>query len=86
MAIELNVSQLQTDQTNASLDSLAQAKGTLYVKNGVIQESKHPLGRAFLGLFSKTIRQENKAALDAVQSAVERVIETIWSVVRSHLR
>lgn len=73
MAIGMDVNQLRTDQAQTSLDSLTQAQGTLYVRNGVIQESKHPLGRAFLGLFSKTIRQENKAALDAVQSAVERV-------------
>lgn len=73
MAIEIDVKQFRADQTHASLDSLTQAKGTLYVKNGIIQESKHPLGRAFLALFSSDVRQENKAALREVQQAMQRV-------------
>ncbi|MDR1124593.1 MAG: hypothetical protein LBM64_00805 [Deltaproteobacteria bacterium] len=56
-----------------TLDALGQAKGTLFVQDGVIQESKHPLGRAFLGLFSSTIRAENRAALEAVGKSMRQV-------------
>ncbi len=73
MAIELGIGQLRTDQTRASLDSLARAGGTLYLKDGLIQESKYPLGRSFLALFSSSIRQENRAALREVQDAVQRI-------------
>ena len=38
MAIELSVQQLRGDQSSASLDSLTGAGGTLYLKDGVIQE------------------------------------------------
>ena len=73
MAIELSVQQLRGDQSSASLDSLTGAGGTLYLKDGVIQESKFSLGRAFLGLFSSTVRQENQAALNELRNASTRI-------------
>jgi hypothetical protein len=59
-------------QTAATLNDLQHAKGTLFVRDGVIRESKHPVGRAFLGLFSSRIRTENHAAHEVVRQAVRQ--------------
>ncbi|MDR2050644.1 MAG: hypothetical protein LBQ63_02595 [Deltaproteobacteria bacterium] len=66
---------VQESNTRAAdtLQTLAAAKGTLYVQDGAIRESKHPLGRAFLGLFSSGIRAENRAAAEAVSKAMTQV-------------
>lgn len=70
MAIDVRMG---TQTVSVDLGSLKQTSGTLYLKDGVIQESKHSFGRALLGLFSPTIRAENRAALEAVSTALKRV-------------
>ncbi|MDR2788731.1 MAG: hypothetical protein LBD06_10355 [Candidatus Accumulibacter sp.] len=62
----------QTAQAAQSLTSLSAARGTLYMRDGAIQESRHPLGRAFLGLFSSRIRAENRAALEVVNQKMSQ--------------
>lgn len=54
---------LDTVNTRDSLAALQNARGTLYVRDGQIMESAHPVGRAFLAVFSSKIRQENAQAM-----------------------
>jgi hypothetical protein len=61
-----------TTRAAETLNALNRATGTLFVQDGVIQESSHPVGRAFLGLFSSRIRAENRAAQEAVKNAMRQ--------------
>lgn len=64
---------LDTVNTRDSLAALQNARGTLYVRDGQIMESAHPVGRAFLAVFSSKIRQENAQAMQVLSQAMEQV-------------
>lgn len=64
---------LNTVSTLDGLAALQGAKGTLFVRDGQIKESAHPVGRAFLAVFSSKIRQENAQAMRVLSRAMEQV-------------
>lgn len=64
---------LNAINTQGALANLQNAKGTLYVEGGQIKESAHPVGRAFLAVFSSKIREQNAQAVRVLSRAMERV-------------
>ena len=56
---------------NVDLEQLNRTTGTLFMKDGVIKESRCSWGRAFLSIFSKTLRTEQQNAAKAISLALE---------------
>jgi|GEM_PF-6259317 len=55
---------------NVNLADLEQKSGMLYMKDGVIRESRFSLGRAFLACFSPTLRAQQQDAAKAIKLAL----------------
>lgn len=67
----------QVDGVQVNLQQLLNQSGTLYFDDEAqaIQTSSFSLGRAFLGLFSSRIREENARAADLVKQALQQEFE-----------
>ena len=55
---------------HVDFQDLSARSGTLYLRDGVIRESRFSLGRAFLSLFSPTIRAEQANAAAVLRTAL----------------
>ena len=76
---------VQNQAVQVNLENLSAKSGTLYLRDGVIHESKFSLGRSFLALFSPRIRAENAAASNAVQQALGRTYDVRFDSFSSKL-
>lgn len=76
---------VQNQAVNVNLEDLSSKSGTLYLKDGIIHESKFSLGRSFLGFFSSQIRKENAAASRAIQQALSHTYDIKFSNFNSKL-
>ncbi len=67
----------QVDGVQVNLQQLLDQSGTLYFDDEAqaVQTSSFSLGRAFLGLFSSRIREENARAADLVKQALQQEFE-----------
>lgn len=73
MALEICATLLDTPEARNYLDKLANAKGPLYLKDGVIKEANCLLGGASLGLLPAKKRAEYRAAMDRIATAMNQV-------------